>query len=145
MSVSLELMISDRLDLLKLLPVLFPAFEDYLRGRVFVRMGERNVYAAGAKFVEDPFCLSGYEEAGCAFAIDVDLNVLPGDLTAPTCSDRLQKGLFCSKPRRIGLRRRGALCVTVFPLALGENPFNKAGSSFDGLPDAVNLDDVCAD
>ena len=72
-------------------------------------------------------------------------DVLPGDASAPTGLQGLQRRFFCREARGIMLRGHCAARFTVSSLSFGEHAFRKARRALDGFAHAPDFDNVDAD
>ncbi len=108
------------------------------------RMGDGEVNAVGTAPVEELFRFAGDRERGNSVFVVEYLDVLPGDLTAPSCLEGLQKRFFCGKSGRITLKSGGSLAVAVFAFDGSKNAFGKTRSSFHRFAYAINFNNVDA-
>ncbi len=99
---------------------------------------------ASFHLAEKPFRLARDPQGWGSLLIIYDLNVVPGDLTAPARFQRLKEGFLRRKPRRIRLSGRSAFGFAIYAFGLGEDTLRKSWRSGDGIGDTVNFDYVDA-
>lgn len=107
-------------------------------------MRERDVNAVRTACGKKLCGLSAKHYLGRSKRRDRNLDVLPREVSAPTCFERFEDGLFRRKTGGIALACGCTFCVAIGAFRFSKNPFAKTRRSRQGFTYAVNFNDVDA-
>ena len=98
--------------------------------------------AHGPAFAQYSGSLACHLKPRHAVWIDHDLDVMPGDLSAPTGFQSLQKSFLGGKPGGVRLSGGDTFGFAIFPFAGRKHAFKKPRRTRDSFADTINFDNV---